>query len=169
MHKICICEIFFVPLQRQSQKSTAMKTKCLKGINAILAFLVGLLGFTSCEHNFMAEYGVPSGDLTFKGKVTNEEQEALEGIQVVRCGGWQDDIPQMYWEEYADTLYTNSAGEYYKERKGNFPLTYHKITVTDPSGTYESKDTIVTVQFKSGHGWYEGRANLKLNFTLKKK
>ena len=144
-----------------------MKTKCLKGINALLAFLLGLLGFSSCE--VRCDYGVPSGDLTFEGKVTNEEQETLEGIQVVRCGGWQDDIPQMYWEEYADTLYTNSSGEFYRELKGDFPLKCQKITVTDPSGTYESKDTIVTVQYKGGHGWYEGRANLKLNFTLKKK
>ena len=147
-----------------------MKTKCLNGINAVLALLVSLLGFTSCEpNNMVAEYGCPHADLTLEGQVTNEEQEALEGIQVVRCGGWRDDIPQMHWEQYADTLYTNSAGEFYKEQKGLFPNRYQKITVTDPSGTYESQDTVVTVQYKHGDGWYEGEANLKLNFTLKKK
>ena len=143
-----------------------MKTKIRTRFNVWMTAILALMGFGSFGCGM---YGVPSGDLTFEGKVTNEEQEALEGIQVVRCGGWKDDIPQQYWEQYADTLYTNSSGEFYRELKGDFPLEYQKITVTDPSGTYESQDTIVTVRYKGGHGWYEGRANLKLNFTLKKK
>lgn len=143
-----------------------MKTKVKTWFNVWMTAILALMGF-GC--NRVSMYGVPSGDLTFEGQVTNEEQEALEGIQVVRCGGWRDDIPQMHWEQYADTLYTNSAGEFYKEQKGLFPNRYQKITVTDPSGTYESQDTVVTVQYKHGHGWYEGEANLKLNFTLKKK
>lgn len=143
-----------------------MKTKVRTWFNVWITAFLALFGFGSFG---CAKYGVPEGDLTFEGKVVNEEQEELEGIQVIRRGGWQDDIPQMYWQEYADTLYTNSEGEFYEERKGDFPLKYHKITVTDPSGKYESQDTIMTVRYKHGHGWYEGKATLKVNFMLKKK
>lgn len=146
-----------------------MKAKLLTRVNALITLLMGVLGFSSCESHFMGMYGVPSGNLTFEGKVVNEEQEALPDVQIVRRGGWKDDIPQMYWEEYADTLYTNSEGEYYREYPDIFPLQYQKITATDPSGIYESTDTIVTVEYKGGQGWYEGKAALKVDFVLKKK
>ena len=135
-------------------------------MNVWMTAVLGFMGFSSFG---CAMYGVPSGDLTFEGKVLNEEQEELPDIQVVRRGGWEDDIPRMYWEEYADTLYTNSSGEFYKEYEGIFPLTYQKITLTDPSGIYESRDTVVAVRYKFGHGWYEGKAHLNITFTLKKK
>lgn len=143
-----------------------MKTKIRIWMNAWMTAVLGFMGFSSFG---CAMYGVPSGDLTFEGKVLNEEQEELPDIQIVRRGGWQDDIPQMYWEEYADTLYTNSEGGYYKESKRIFPLKYHKITVSDLSGIYESKDTVVTVNYRGGHGWYEGKAHLNVNFVLHKK
>ena len=143
-----------------------MKTKMRTRFNVWMTAILALMGFGSFG---CVMYGVPEGDLTFEGKVVNEEQEALEGIMVVRRGGWTDGIPQMHWNEYADTLYTNSEGEYYKERERDFPLKYHMITVKDPSGEYKTQDTVVTVRYKGGLGWYEGKATIKLNFTLKKK
>ena len=143
-----------------------MKLKVRTWMNVWMTAVLGFMGFSSFG---CAMYGVPSGDLTFEGKVLNEEQEELPDIQVIRCGGWQDDIPQMYWESYADTLYTNSEGAYYKEYQGIFPLTYQKITITDPSGLYESQDTIISVKYKGGCGWYEGKAHLNLNFVLHRK
>lgn len=145
-----------------------MKAKLLTRVNAFISLLMGVLGFSSCTEQALM-YGVPSGDLVFEGKVVNEEQEELSGIQIVRRGGWKDDIPKMYWEEYADTLYTNSEGVYYRKYEGDFPLQYHQITVTDPSGVYASTDTIVTVEYKGSQGWYKGQADLKVDFVLKKK
>lgn len=135
-------------------------------MNVWMTAVLGLMGFGSFG---CVMYGVPSGDLTFEGKVLNEEQEEFPDVQVVRRGGWKDDVPQMHWEEYADTLYTNSSGEYYKERQRIFPLKYQKITVTDPSGMYEPQDTVVSIRYKGGIGWYEGKAHLNMNFVLKKK
>ena len=74
-----------------------------------------------------------------------------------------------YWEEWADTLYTNADGEIHKEYEDIFPLKYQKVIVNDPSGEYQSDSVTSEVKYKGGHGWYEGKATLKTDFKLKKK
>ena len=143
-----------------------MKTKIKTWINLLMTTVLGLLGFGTFSCGM---YGVPAGDLTFEGQVTNNKKEELKGIQIVRFGGWGDANPEMHWEDYADTLYTNDEGRFYRYYENIFPLEYHRIIATDLSGVYESKDTVVTVRYKHGHGWYRGKATLQMNLELKEK
>lgn len=145
-----------------------MKAKCLKGINTVLVFVLGLLGFSGCEW-MRAKYGVPTGDLDFEGQVLNEENQELPNIQIVARQGWKDGAGTMYWQQYADTLYTDSTGHFYRFYEGIFPLEYHQIIANDTSGIYASDTIDTTVSYSGGHGaWYEGEATLNVSFILKK-
>ena len=134
--------------------------------NVFLGAVLGLMGFGcfSC-----GKYGTPYGDFTFEGQVTDENKNPLPKMQVVRRGGWGDDANNRHWAEFADTLYTNAEGKYYRYLEGDFPLEIHKVIVNDPSGEYQSDSTIATVEYSGGHSWYKGKADLKLDFKLKKK
>ena len=146
-----------------------MKAKCLKSINAILVFLMGLLGFSGCEW-MRAKYGVPTGDLDIEGQVLNEKNQELPNIQIVARQGWKDGGGTMYWQQYADTLYTDSTGRFNRFYEDIFPLEYHQIIANDTSGVYASDTIDATVSYSGGNGgWYEGEATLNVTFILQKK
>ncbi len=145
------------------------KTKLRIWVNSLIGFILGLFGIScfSC-----AMYGVPTGDLVFKCNVSNETNEPLKGMQVVRRGGWKDGAGRMNWDEWAeaDTLYTDEEGNVYRFRKGEFPVTLQKVIVNDTTGEYQSDSTIFEVKYKGGYGsWYEGTATLDAKFTLRKR
>ena len=150
------------------ERNTIMtKTKLRIWVNSLIGIILGLFGI-SCSSCVM--YGVPTGDLAFKCNVSNEANEPLKGMQVVRRGGWKDDAGTMYWKHWADTLYTDEEGNVYQLRKGEHPLTLHKVIVNDTTGEYQSDSTITEVKYKGGDlSWYEGKATLETNFTLHKK
>ena len=78
-----------------------MKRFLIKGINWILAGIMGLFGFTSCrerghEWDFpvQPEYGVPYASYTVKGAVVNEATD--DPIAGIRVGYYPED-----WDEDA--------------------------------------------------------------------
>lgn len=143
-----------------------MKTKARTWFNLLMTTVLGLLGFGTFSCGM---YGVPSGDLAFEGQVVNEKQEPLKGIRIVRAGGWGTPSSEMVWEDWPDTLYTNDEGRFSRFYAGTFPLEYQMVTATDPSGVYESSDIVLYVQYKGGHGWYHGKANLNISLVMKEK
>lgn len=146
-----------------------MKTKILNRFNAILAFLIGLLGFTGCERFIRCEYGVPTADFTLEGQVTNDEEEPLQNIQIVSQRGWKDGAGTQYWEEYSDTLYTDSVGRFYRSYR-DMPYEYYRIIANDTAHVYASDTIEATVSYSGRSGtWYEGQATLTADFVLKKK
>ena len=142
-----------------------MKAKVKTWLNLLLSAVLGLIGI-SCG-SCVAMYGVPSADFTLKGQVTNEENEALENIQVVLRNGWKDDTNTTYWEE-GDTLYTNTEGQFYRYYEGIFPLQIYQVIANDTSGVYASDTIDSTVKYKGGSGWYEGKGKLEVEFVLKR-
>ena len=148
-----------------------MKAKMLTRINALLALLLGALGFTACEPEHMvAEYGVPHADLTIEGEVTNEAKEALPDIQITAKGGWKDDAKIMYWSGERFTLATGTDGRFYGYYQGAFPLQIYKIYATDTTGVYAPDSIETTVTFSEGNGhWYKGKGTLHADFVLKRK
>ena len=144
-----------------------MKTKMRKWFDVLLGAILGMfgLGCFSC-----GMYGVPTSDFIFEGQVTDENKKPLPRIQVVRRSGWGDDANNRHWSEFADTLYTDANGNFYEYLGDNeYPGKIHKVIVNDTSGVYQSDSTIATVEYSGGHGWYKGKADLKLDFKLKKK
>ncbi len=144
-----------------------MKTKLNSWLNILLTSLLGLMGY-GCDP--MVKYGVPTGDLKLEGKVSNENNEPLQNIQVLHRPGWKDGAGTMYWSGPQDTLYTDSNGMFYLQYKFEMPMQYSKIIAHDTAGVYASDSIETSVRFSGGDGdWYEGHAELKADFVLKKK
>ena len=72
-----------------------MKAKILTKINAVIAFLLGVLGFSSCEwgmkkygvppDDILSKYGTPYAMLEAKGTVTNEQNAPVKSARVQSC------------------------------------------------------------------------------------
>ena len=86
-----------------------MKAKLLTGINALIATLVSLLGFTSCgnlfvEYGVPVAYGTPSARWDVSGKVSDEENNPIENAQVI--------VRSPKPGQIRDTLYSDEEGLY---------------------------------------------------------
>ena len=151
-----------------------MKIKMRQWINVLLGLILGCMGY-GCdrpkkygvlEPNIATEYGVPIAALIYEGQVTNEDEEPLPNMQIVHRGGWDD----KSWDDWTDTVYTNSQGAYHQSLQGIFPVNKHKIIVNDTAGVYKSDSIVTTVDFSGGDGeWDKGNGYLKADFKLKKK
>lgn len=138
-----------------------MKTKMRYWFNVLLSAILGFMGFGlfSC-----GMYGVPTYNLTVEGEVTDENEKPLPKMQVINRKG-----SEGYWlEDYADTLYTNAQGKYYKKKREHHPPMLHQVIVNDPSGVYQS-DTVVAEVEEYVDKKGERNGNLKVDFVLKKK
>jgi len=145
-----------------------MKAKLNTWMNVLLGALLSLLGY-SCSW-MPVEYGVPMGDLTYEGTVTNDAQEPLPDIQILHRAGWKDGEGTSYWWEGADTLRTGSDGRFYKLYEGFGPMKYHMTIAHDPSGTYASDSVLSEVTYSGGKGaWDQGEATLDVKIILRKK
>lgn len=145
-----------------------MKAKVLRCCNALLALVMGMLGF-SCTSHMRVEYGTPSAQFVIEGKVVNEEDEPLEKIEIVHRGGWKDGTGVMHWDS-PYTLYTNSEGVFYGRYGDEFPMSYYMVVANDKSGVYESDTINPSVSYSGGDGhWYYGTGRLRVDFVLKKK
>ena len=155
-----------------------MKKSILTKINSLIAMLLCMLGVCSCKTTSSPdpdilpapEYGVPYAEFELTGSVKNEDDEALQNIQIVRRGGWKDGAGNKYWEQWADTLYTNADGDFYRLYRGDFPLEFCMVIANDTAGVYASDSTETTVTYSGGDGyWNSGKGDLKADFVLKKK
>ena len=144
-----------------------MKTNFFKGLNAILAFLVGLFGFTSCDEHgeLVAEYGCPYATFKVSGNITDEAKQPVENIQVkVKNDGYQI-MPEGYSDE---------NGRYMIEDVGAFPVPNVDIIVTDTAGVFDSDSVRVEVTYDRSKvspddHWNDGEAVIQYDFQLKKK
>ena len=151
-----------------------MKAKILTGFNAILAFLLGLFGFTGCEpmqkYGPATEYGCPYATFEASGKVTNEKSQPLENIRVRIHPQWD----QYGYQEDYDKIYTNANGEYSLNMSYIFPVDSVDIILDDTTGVYQSDSVRVEVEYDkskvdSSDHWNEGTASVHKDFRLKKK
>ena len=158
-----------------------MTLKMRQWFNVLLGAILTFMGY-GCDRtekygvvsptfpDIPAEYGTPTAVLIFEGQVTNEEEAPLANMQIVHREGWQNSEGGRHWSDYADTIYTNAEGKYNKAYKGTFPNEVHKVIVNDTAGVYKSDSTVTSVSYSGGDGeWYNGKGELKVDFTLKKK
>lgn len=142
----------------------------------LLAGLLVLLGFTSCEDLFTgtgpAEYGCPYTDYKVKGTVVSEDNEPIVGIRVV----------VSTWSNTTDTIYTDAEGKYSsKELYGSSPLGFEEtdsiffddvdstangkfISKALPLSDYEA--TEVESDTDDNSLWYDGAYEVEVNVTL---
>ena len=168
-----------------------LNRKFIKGTNWALAGLLSFLGFSSCESpdeygtpNPSAEYGTPHAEFAISGKVTDTEGNVLKGIRVVVPGvdhhqkatsGFFPDYPVMT-VEVNDTIYTKDNGSFEFSHFGfptndsiNVRMKFEDISENANFETDSTKVTFFSSDLKGGNGWYEGKAEKKIDIKLKRK
>lgn len=146
--------------------------------NKILAGLLGLLGFSSCEGIFISpdmygpppapEYGVPYAEFTLRGSVSDEAQKKpVENIQVVLK-------PYKEHNYMNDTVYTDKDGKYLFNPQDAFGWEKIQIIAEDidgeeNGGSFAPKTEqldMADVDFTNGDNWYLGSGEATVDFTL---
>ena len=140
-----------------------LEIKFFKTYNVIIAALLSLLGFSSCEKNMVAEYGTPSATFIVQGTVeSSDSNEPIENIRVIMQG---------------DTAFTDGNGNY-QVIAGGFPgdITYYiqfQDIDSELNGDYkdlESSVEFIDPEFINGDDhWYSGEATQALNVKLNPK
>lgn len=152
-----------------------MKKSLLTGSNAVITFLMALLGFgtTGCfkkygvpDDEMLLLYGVPHATFEAAGKVTDEAAQPVENIRVT--------MKTKRENGYLSDQYTNEDGEYYVSLEDNWPIDSVDIIVTDTADVYEGDSVRVKVDYdRSGvakdDGWNRGNGIVRQDFQLKKK
>lgn len=148
-----------------------MKAKLLTRINALIATLVSLLGFTSCG-SFLVKYGAPEYGCPYarwdvNGKISDEENNPIENAQVI--------VRSPKAGQIRDTLYSDEEGLYRGSYPGVFPYSKDSIdiVVRDTAGVYASDSVRVAVKYDKsevadGDSWNGGTAYIQQDFQLKK-
>ena len=131
-----------------------MKKRILKSSNVLLAAILALFGISSCQEDdlyaplssdFQPEYGCFPAGFVINGKVTNENGEAINNIQVV-------------WPE-KDTSYTNANGIFSlnsDDNPGTQVRLYFNDTDGPANGSYQNDSTDVQIEDYgdgTGHGY----------------
>lgn len=143
-----------------------MKANMYKWINMFLGVILSLLGYSCRDHMLM--YGTPTAEFDLKGQVTNEAKQPLPNMQIVHTTGYKDGAGNMYWSEYPDTLFTDAEGKFY--RLYHNTMREHMLIASDPARVYASDTVVATVTYTGGDGaWYDGHADLNVDFVLKEK
>ena len=152
-----------------------MKKSLLTGSNAVITFLMALLGFgtTGCFKKYgvpdderLLLYGVPHATFEAAGKVTDEAAQPVENIRVT--------MKTKRENEYFLDQYTNEDGEYYVSFSYGMPIDSVDIVVTDTADIYQGDSVRVKVDYdRSGvskdDNWNNGKGIVRHDFQLKKK
>lgn len=156
------------------------KCNCLKTYNALIVFMISMLGFaSSCDiPGGKAMYGTPSADFNVKGKIeAMETNNPIIGIKVEMSREMDSENGKIL-VGLNTCLSEEPTGKYKVTDSSAFPedQTY-KIKFTDIDGVlngeYETLDTTVVFQnpkFTNGDGsWYNGQTEKEVNVKLKPK
>lgn len=153
-------------------------------LNKILAFLLALLGVQSCDPG-EEEYGCPSADYIFHGKVTDEEGNALSGVKIYAMKNYEEyksEIGRLseYSERHRETAYKNlfDSLSVTKDDGSYSLLLQYECGWFNLDGLYfANKDgmyadtllrNIKLEPLKGGKGWRNGVSENTLDITLKK-
>ncbi len=138
-----------------------------------LSGLLALLGFGGCDRFAKCMYGQPTANYKFLGDVKDESGNAIPGIRVVF-------LPNQDVQSYEnDTLYTDQAGHFEKDRliynwpdASNALVKFEDVDGAD-NGLYQTKvlqhsELDVKQTKKSKDTWYKGDFTIEANAVLKK-
>jgi putative lipoprotein (rSAM/lipoprotein system) len=144
--------------------------RCLiKSTNWILAGVLSVLGFSSCdiENHGQEEYGTPYATFTFRGKVTDEAGKPVKDVKI--------EVMEEQSEQPVNPVLTNASGDYTSTFQ-DFPMQNFRVIASDIDGETNGSFQNDTVQVKiskedfddKGNGnWNQGSATKVVNFVLK--
>ncbi len=162
-----------------------MGKKFLGLLNKFLAFLLALLGVQSCDPG-ADEYGCPSANYIFHGKVTDEEGNALSDVKIYTLKRYNEykDVLERYKDDYdlyEDYFYDNffnyvnvtkADGSYsllLQDECGGLIVEGFRFVSKDGACVDTLLKDIKTEPFKGGKEWNKGVSDNTLDITLRKK
>ena len=150
-----------------------MKKNYVKVSAWIMSAALSLLGFTSCENIIepRMEYGTPHAKFTIKGRVTNQQGDAIPGILVIieRRGNPLSSRMDIY------NQLSNSSGEFAKKFEYVWPedqtFTLNLSDVDgEVNGLYKTKTesfVVLKSELKGGDKrWYAGEVEKNVVIKL---
>ena len=160
-----------------------MKVRFYHWYNAVLAVLLGMLGFESCEGSGADEYGCPWVEYQVKGIVTDEGDRSIPGIRIELAEHHEDidaEGKRHIYHRGLDTIHTDKQGKYQTMLVSDISCITSelKVIIEDVDGSANGgefqSDTLIVPNLekkivKKGDGWYAGRYELKGDATLKHK
>lgn len=137
--------------------------RSLKAANKLLALLLAVLGFSSCDKSdeeLVVMYGTPIATFSIKGKVVNAEKEAIPNIQITFAGKYSGDN-QTWFRPIPDTITTNARGEF-AAHLIEMPASLLRLYATDTDGAankaYANDSIDIKIDKLTGGdgGWNQG-------------
>lgn len=140
------------------------------------SLLLALFGFGTTECCTPRMYGSPNAEWTVKGKVTDEDNNPVPGLQVVLGDRLDNGEGPVSNETYRtlDTLRTQADGTYSVSRYG-FPVQtlqvdIHDIDGADNGGQFEDASVIIrNIENGGGKGGYSGHTEIDVPDIIVKK
>ena len=136
-------------------------------LNKFLAFLLALLGVQSCDPG-ADEYGCPSADYIFQGKVTDEAGNPLPDVRVSGLPAYEYSFDRKDLDSLSTTGADGTYSALVRSDCGVYDLKGLRFSAKD--GTYV--DTVWKqsdlAPFKHGRSWHKGLSENTLDITLKK-
>ena len=142
-----------------------------------ISIFLTLLGLSTSGCLMPLMYGSPYADWSVKGKVVDEDNKPISGLQVVLANYFENTNEVIYDQNRwpLDTLQTAGDGTYYLESNG-VPIHQLEVHVQDidgelRGGEFEDAQLIVKqIEYKDGKDWYSGHADIRVpDIILKKK
>lgn len=136
---------------------------------SILKMILLTFGF-SCTTSCGGLYGTPYADFEMKGNVTNEKGESLSDVEINSVSIESDSIRYERTVAITNTrgMYTIAEDLYSLQwSDGGYPFRFiGDTTLYEPFDTTIRRDQL---HFKGADDWYEGKASIVVNVTLKEK
>lgn len=141
-----------------------------KVLNAILAIALSLIGYESCKEDGSgdaAEYGSPSAEYIFRGKVTDQKGNALPNVKVSYVG----EKGHCLTDSRDSLTSTDAEGNYFARYRTFMWVDGEGLRFSADDGVY--KDTLMNssdlAPLKDGDGnWFDGRSENTLDITINK-
>lgn len=155
-----------------------MKSLITKFSQWLTAILLGALGFSACsdlDNEQFYMYGSPTVDYQTEGRVTDTENNPIQGLRVELTEHYHDDGE---YKVTTQTLTTDAEGKFISEKILE-PVNYFgTLTITDIDGeanggefkeqTVELWDLETTIDKSNQDDWYWGVVTFEANITMLK-
>ena len=154
-----------------------MRKNLKKLLSAAGAAILGILGFTSCDHVLRCEYGTPNCNFKVDLTVQDEAGKPLKDIKVVPVGDGLNGIDEagFMMSQNKDTISTDASGKAQKTYSLFSPPTKVTIIFEDKDGELNGgnfkKESAEFTPVKTGKGdnnWYSGEYTVSGTVKLKK-
>lgn len=154
----------------------AIKNKWYGLYASILSVVLGILGLQSCADeveygSLYVEYGSPYADFLYTGTVTDEDDQPLEGEEVIIKVNHNYHQEERYFP--INTVETNAAGTFtYKVDHVDvyeYPQKVRIVAIDKDDPEIKDSVEVEPVMTSQDKGWHTGSYLVKADIKLKKK